>query len=116
MKDFVIGIKEDELSSLSIEILDYSDRISEIFSKLDASMEKLPNYYQADACTKLMDYYHDLTANYSVIKQNIVSYSDDLITLIKKVRENDKYISSLFVDLIGDTKNKTKFVEEMGGK
>ena len=42
----VAGINEDELSALSLEILDYSDRISEIFDKMDSCMDKLPNYYQ----------------------------------------------------------------------
>lgn len=112
MKDFVTGIKEDELSSLIIEILDYSDRISEIFDKLDACISKLPKHYQDLSCTKLINYYRGLAENYSIIKKNIISYSDDLTTLIKKVRENDKYIASLFQNYTEDTKNKIKSVEK----
>ena len=115
MEDFVTGIKEDELSNLSIEILDYSDRISEIFDKLDSCIEKLPTYYQDQACTKLINYYRELAEYYPVIKRNINSYSDDLVSLIKKMRENDKYISSLFQGYTEDTKNKIKSVEKMGG-
>ncbi len=116
MKEFVTWIKEDELSSLSIEVLDYSDRISEIFDKIDNTISKLPTYYQDSACTKLMSYYHELAENYSVIKQNIVSYSDDLTTLIKKMRENDKYMASLFQNATENTKNKIRSVKEIGGR
>ena len=114
MKDFVTGIRENELSSLSIEILDYSDRISEIFDKLDSCISKLPTYYQDPACTKLINYYRGLSKNYSTIKKNLMSYSDDLTTLIKKVRENDKYAASLFQNYTEETKNKIKSVENVG--
>lgn len=114
MKDFVMGIKEDELSSLSIEVLDYSDRISEIFDKIDACVNKLPMHYQGQACSKLINYYCQLAENYLIIKQNFTSYSDDLTTLIKKVRENDKYFASLFQSCTEDTKSKIKSVEKIG--
>lgn len=116
MKDFVTYIKEDDLSSLSLEILDYSDRISEIFDRIDDCINKLPNHYQGTSCDKLINHYRGLAEQYPVIKQNIVSYSDDLVTLIKKMHENDKYIASLFQNYTADTRGKTRSVKEMGGR
>lgn len=106
----VAGINEDELSALSLEILDYSDRISEIFDKMDSCMDKLPNYYQGSPCLDLLNYYNELKPYYSVIKNNIVSYSDDLIELIKKMKENDNYLTTLFQNYTDDTKNKIKSI------
>lgn len=108
--DVVSGINEDELSLLSLEILDYSDRISEIFDRIDSCMERLPNYYQGLPCEKLMQYYKELTTYYPIIKDNIVSYSDDLIALIKKMKENDKFLTTLFQNYTDDTKNKMKSI------
>lgn len=106
------GINEDELSNLSIEILDYVDRISEIFVKLDTCMEKLSSCYNSEACNKILDYYENLRLYYNSIKNNIISYSDDFICLIKKMRENDKYLTKLFNDYTVDTKEKIKSVND----
>ncbi len=108
--DVVAGINEDELSLLSLEILDYSDRITEIFDKIDSCMDRLPNYYQGTPCVALMNYYKQLTTYYSIIRDNIVTYSDDLIALIKKMQENDKFLTTLFQNYTDDTKNKMKSI------
>lgn len=108
--DVVAGINEDELSLLSLEILDYSDRITEIFDKIDSCMDRLPNYYQGTPCVALMSYYKQLTTYYSIIRDNIVTYSDDLIALIKKMQENDKFLTTLFQNYTDDTKNKMKSI------
>ncbi len=110
MNDAVAGINEDELSSLSLEVLDYADRISEIFDKIDACMNKLPNHYQGSPCSKLIDYYNNLKIYYPVIKNNIISYSDDFIALIKKMQDNDKTLVTLFQNYTDETKNKIKSI------
>lgn len=110
MKDVVAGINEDELSNLSLEVLDYADRISEIFDKIDAFMDRLPSYYQGESCSALINYYKELTPYYSIIKNNIVSYSDDFIELIRKMQDNDKYLVTLFQNYTDDTINKIKSI------
>lgn len=111
MKDAIAGIREEDLRSLCLEILDYTDRISEIFDKLDANMDKLPEYYQGDSCTSIQSYYKDLSSNYLTIKDNLISYSDDLICLIQKMKENDKSLSKLFINYTTDVKSKIKSVK-----
>ncbi len=110
MEDVIAGINEDELSNLSFEVLDYVDRISEIFDKIDACIDKLPNYYQGSACSSLINYYGELTPYYSIIKNNIVSYSNDFIELIKKMKDNDKCLISLFQNYTDETINKIKSI------
>lgn len=110
MDELIVGINEDEVGNLSIEILDYADNISELFNKIDLCMDRLPNYYKGDACSSILQYYRDLAAYYPIIKNNIVSYSDDLIELVKKVQDGDKEITKLFQEFTDDTKNKNKYI------
>lgn len=108
--DIVAGINEDELSSLSLEILDYSDRISEILDKIDSCMDKLPNHYKGSPCTVLINQYNELKPYFSIIKNNIISYSDDLIALIKKMQDNDKTLTTLFQNYTDGAKDKLKSI------
>lgn len=111
MKDIVAGINEDELSNLSLEILDYVDRISSIFDKIDLCMEKLPNHYQGEPSDAIIRYYNELTPYYGVIKDNLRSYSDDFMELIKKMQDNDKYLVTLFQNYTDETRNKIKSIK-----
>lgn len=110
MYDTVEGINEEELSSLTIEILDYADRISEIFDKLDDTIEKLPSCYQGKPCKEILSKYKDLSSNYSTIKDNITSYSDDLLALIRKMRDNEKSLTTLFQGYSDELDSKTKLI------
>lgn len=112
MKDIVVGINEDELSNLSLEVIDYADRISEIFDKIDDCMDKLPNYYQGPPCDEILNLYDKVKSFYPIVKANILSYSDDFMELIKKLREDEKYLITLFQDYTEDTIKKTKSVEK----
>lgn len=108
MKDAAVWISEDDLGSLSLEILDYVDRISEIFDKLNACIDKLPNHYQGEPCREFMNKYQELSTYFPIIKGNLTTYSDDLISLINKMRDNDKYLTTLFQEFTDDTTRKTK--------
>lgn len=110
MEDAKVWINEDDLGSLSLEILDYVDRISEIFDKLNDCVSKLPNSYQGESCRDFMRKYQEVSAYFPIIKSNITTYSDDLISLINKLRENDKYLVTLFQAFTDETINKTKSI------
>lgn len=110
MKNLIAGINEEDLGNLSIEVIDYADRISEIFDKIDACMEKLPNYYKGIPSDRITEYYNNLKPYYGIIKENIITYSDDFIELIKKMQENDKFLSTLFQKNTDETINKIKSI------
>lgn len=99
MIDAVAGINEEELNSLSLEIIDRKDRISEILEKINACMGRLEDRYQGPPYDKIMQYYEELSASYPTIKENIKSYSDDFQALINKMHENEKLLAGLFQDL-----------------
>ena len=111
--EVVAWIREEELGMLAMEIANDADKISEVFSKIDACMGKVSAYYSGAPSKKILQRYDELKANYPVMKENIVSYSEDLITLISKMRENDKYLASLFREYINETNDHTKVAENI---
>ena len=105
------GINEDALASLSVNILDYSDSIMELFEKIDDQMGRLSKYYDSEACKIIISKYNDLALNYEIIKNNFCVYSDDLVTLIKKMRDNSRYIAGLIDKLKETTEEQAKKVK-----
>lgn len=108
MDNVIAGINEGELNALSIEVLDYRDRISEIFEKIDARIDRLRAVYQGPPCDRIVNYYNAIRPTFAIIKDNLRSYSDDLTTLIDKMSENEKYLALLFDDLSGQIEQKNQ--------
>ena len=110
--NIIAGIKEDELNSLALEILDYSDKISEIFNKFDTKVEMLSEYYKTSAYKEFVYKYNLFRKNYTLVTNNIISYSDDLIALVHKMRENENFLTNLFIDYTEEAKTKLKNLNE----
>ena len=108
MERVIAGIHEGELGSLSNEVLDYADRMSDIFDRIDACMDRLPACYKGEPCNKLMERYRTLHSSYLTIHDNVKSYADDFVTLINKMRVNDKYLSSLFQEFTNQRNHQIK--------
>ena len=112
MKDVLVGINEDELSNLSLEIIDYADKISEIFDRITECVDRVRGQYDGEPVGKIINNYQNLAEYCPVIKDNIISYSDDLIALIKKMHENDKSLVTLFQEYTDEAINKKKSIEK----
>ena len=56
--EFIGGINEPELGSLSMEVLDYVERISNIFDQVDSQIELLPEFYKGESNNELINYYN----------------------------------------------------------
>ena len=101
-------VNVDALGELSMDILDYADRISELFNDIYSKFISLEDYYKSDTFDNLKVKITSLSSNYERIKSNIVSYSDDLIMLTKKVKEDTNYLNTLINDLTASIKEKSK--------
>ncbi len=112
-EDVELAINEEDLSTLAMDILTISEDVTDIFSKIDAKMDSLKNCYESDEYSALMTKYRDFKKNYSIVKDNIVSYSDDLIAVINKVRTGDRTIAFLIDSITEDTKDKASKIENM---
>lgn len=94
--DVLLGIHETRLQELSVEVLDYKDKISEIFDKLDACIDRLPNCYRGQPSEKIMEKYEGIKLNYPNVKASIKNCADDLSFLVLKMQENDKNWATIF--------------------
>lgn len=111
-KDVFFAINEPELESLSLELIDYADDISSILSKINAKIDTLDLYCDGKAIIELKEKYSNFKVNYSIVKQNINTYSSDLIDLIQKAKTSNKKIVNIIEegqdDLRVQAKNLTR--------
>ena len=96
MDDFFAGINENELSALSLEISDYARKVSGILNKIDNAMSGLQNCYRGPSADAIMQRYGEIKTSFPTVKNNISSYSDDLVALIRKMRAGDKRLTGMF--------------------
>lgn len=112
-ENIVVAIREDDLSQFAMDILSLSDDISDIFTAIDEKMNSLKMCFNCSEYEKLMNSYRSFRKNYSVVKHNLISYSDDLITVINKVKAGDKNIAFMIDGISELTLNKAKNVEKL---
>ena len=108
MDQVIAGIKEEELGSLGLEVMGYTEKMSEIFDRIDSAMDRIPTCFQGSPSEEINQRCQEIRSNYSVMKDNVTSYSNDLITLVNRTRENDKYLSGLFRDYADDVRSKIR--------
>ena len=90
-------IDEIELSKLIVEIINTADNINGVLSRYDDNFSKLKNSYEGKPYNDLNEFYNTyVRPNFLIIKKNIVSYSDDLSSLIRKMHENNQDLTKLF--------------------
>lgn len=110
-KDNGFAINEEELSELAIDIIDFNDEIAELFSSIDGKMSELKSYFDCSKYYTLLNSYNEFKKNYAVVKQNILTYSDDLIAVINKYKSGDKDVSLVVVGDCEDVKQKATMVK-----
>lgn len=110
-KDNGFAINEEELSELAIDIIDFNDEIAELFSSIDGKMSELKSYFDCSKYYTLLNSYNEFKKNYAVVKQNILTYSDDLIAVINKYKSGDKDVSLVVAGDCEDVKQKATMVK-----
>lgn len=112
-KDIALAINDDGLAELAMDILTISEDVTEICEKVNAKMDSLKNCFDTDEYNALMAKYKFFKKNYSIVKGNIVSYSDDLISVINKVKAGDKHIAFIIDSITEDAKDKASKIEKI---
>lgn len=110
-EDISITVSNRELGDFAMNLLDTSEKISEIFSSIDSKMSNLEQYYSGAEYQKLMDSYRIFRKNYSLVKTGIVAYSDDLIALINKVKAGDRKLALVVSDLTSEVRKKANEIK-----
>ena len=78
-----ILIVEEELNNHMNDIIDCSNQVKAILSKIDDKMSLLKTHYACSAANTLYKQYEEFNENYQIIVDNLLSYKDDLMTLKK---------------------------------
>lgn len=108
-----LAINEADLGQMAMDILTLSEDVADVFSQVDSKMELLKNYFSGSEYDKLMNDYRTFRKNYSIVKEAIVSYSDDLIAVVNKARAGDTRIALLISDLTDETSKKAQKLENL---
>ena len=112
-EELKLGVKDEDLSSFAMDILSFSDDISEIFSSLDSKMNELKTYFSGSRYDKLMSAYNAYKPSFGIVKDDIISYSDDLIALVNKSIAGDKHIAFLIDQVTESAKLKTEEINNL---
>lgn len=113
MDSRLAGINESSYQELVVSIMDYADRINEIFNRIDDNVNKIPECYKASSCQLLLSKYEEIKKCYPIVHENILSYADDLTTALQKYREMDKDTALKFDVLTHETTKKAKEIETL---
>lgn len=112
-ENIVLGINEGNLSQFAMDIVSLNDTISELFTSIDNKMCELKSVFDCNSYEKLFASYDSFKKNYSVVKKNISSYSNDLIGVVNKVKSGDKHIVFLINEITDIVSDEAKSVESL---
>ena len=90
--------------------MNFNDELSELFSSIDNKMVELKSAFNSKEYQSLMSQYSEFKKNYAVVKNNINSYSDDLVAVINKMRTGDSNITSLLETKSDDVLEQAKLI------
>ena len=83
-----VGIKEEELKKLILELYDYRDKASEILNTAMDLAEASNEYYDSEDGEEFRNKFHTLSANFDVIISMIKSYSEKLESILSEYKAN----------------------------
>ena len=113
--NIIAGVNENEIIQLCNMIGKHVDAISEIFNKFDDDMDEVKKYYDSNSFKALCASYDVLRKNFSVIKDNMLVYSNDLSELIVKMRNGMLDLARLYETFKEKYAAKRKAIEMNGG-
>ena len=89
LKD-ISGINEDAIDKLVLDIFGYVERINQTLKNIDSLVNETSQFYVGESGNKFRNRFNELRANFPIVNQNLLSYTDDLI----KVKSGLKNFSS----------------------
>lgn len=78
-----ISLVESEVNKYMLDIIDCSNKIKAILSKIDNQMQILRTHYSCSAADSLFRQYEEFNENYEIVVNNLLSYNTDLMSLKK---------------------------------
>lgn len=87
----VIGINEQQIRAITNKLTSNIEKLESKFNQIDAIIHDISPYYKADSNILFRKKYDNLRLNYDIVRKNLLSYVDDLNSLIisyKKMEAN----------------------------
>ncbi|MBR5662917.1 MAG: hypothetical protein IKX00_04670 [Bacilli bacterium] len=116
--DVVGGINEKDLAHLIVEIINMADKVNIILNKYDDRFSELKSVYQGKPYDEINAYYNTyLRPKFYTVKNNVISYANDLTALNRKMHEGATTMANVFAQKSDDfnliTKKLNDYVEEL---
>ena len=84
-----IGINETGLKKISLEIINYAERVKKGFNEIEDVFDSSLVTFQGTEKIFLKKYFEDIKTNFSTVYKNILTYSTDMNYIILKYRNLD---------------------------
>lgn len=103
----VHGINTDSMDMIITEILDYADMAMEKLYDIETLVSNSESYFKGDAQKVLRKKFNDISVSFPAVKNNIISYAEELNRLKSAYIEQNETIN-LIVKKSSDDINMTK--------
>ena len=90
----LLGINEDGISKIVLEIYDYSERINSILNSIEDNMDEANSSLMINDQKILNNKISLMKDNFLNFKNNILSYSDEMLRVKQGYRQIDENVSS----------------------
>lgn len=81
MRQDVIGINEQAIEKLILDVYDYADRINNILNAMDDVVQGTTSYFNDDSSNNFRHKFEQLKINFPIVNHNIQTYGEDLVRL-----------------------------------
>lgn len=109
MADVNVGISNQGIDNLVLNIYDYADRLKKQLDEVESLVYDIPKYYNdqaSEGCRKKFDSIKD---SFPLIYENVISYADDLIKLKSSLKSKDEVLST-------EINSASKNLDNLGGE
>ena len=96
MQSNIIGINDESLKKLILDIYDCRDKISKILEDAEIIAESTNLFYKTADGEEFRNQFKKLSANFPVFINNIKSYGEDLEQVLFKYKEISKNAVDIF--------------------
>lgn len=103
MRQDVVGINEQAINKLIMDIYDCADRINIILNSIDDIVAGTSSYFVNESANNFRRKFEQLKLNFPTVNYNIKSYAEDLTKLknsYSNIIDDAKHIVKKNIDLI----------------
>lgn len=89
MKENVIGINDELLKKLILEIYEYRDKVSKLLEDAEILVDSTNSFYNSNDGVNFRNKFKTFSANFPTFLENIRSYGEDLEYVLSTFKKND---------------------------